>query len=113
MANLKFTMNEGEPNTEDMAIISKGMLSHHASQGHPRKCKIFSILLKDKNNKLFGCVIVSFLWNGMEIKTLWIEETLRNQGWGKKLVEAVEKEAIKRECKVAYTNTFTWQAPEF
>jgi len=113
MINLKLTTREGEPNTKDMVIISKGMLSYHASQGHPRKWKIFSILLKDQSNKLFGCVIVSFLWNGMEIKTIWVDESLRQQGWGRKLMEAAEKEAIKRKCTIAYTNTFSWQAPDF
>jgi len=88
-------------------------LSHHASKGHPRKSELFSIALKDKNDKVLGGIVVCFLWNGMEIQSFWVDESIRKNGWGSKLMQAVETEAIKRECTVAYTNTFPWQAPEF
>jgi len=29
------------------------------------------------------------------------------------LIQAVEKEALKRGCVISYTDTFTWQAPGF
>lgn len=111
--NLKFIVAEGEPNPEDKKALVEGMLSYHASNGHPRKSEIFSIILKDKSEKVLGGVIVSFLWNAMEIQTLWVDELLRDKGYGTKLMTMVEEEAIKRGCTIAYTNTFSWQAPEF
>ena len=69
--------------------------------------------MKDENKKVLGTVIVTFLWNGMEINSLWVDESIRKRGWGRKLMQAVEEEAIKRGCTIAYTNTFPWQAPEF
>jgi ribosomal protein S18 acetylase RimI-like enzyme len=42
-----------------------------------------------------------------------VDESVRKQGWGRKLMLTAEKEAIKRGCTVAYTNTFPWQGPEF
>lgn len=113
MTDLKFVPHEGEPSTEDMAIISKGMLAHHASQGHPRTWKTYTIFLRDETNKLFGSVIYTITWNGMRINTLWVDESLRGQGWGRKLMEAAEKDAIKKGCTIAYTDTFAWQAPKF
>ena len=88
-------------------------MSHHTRKGHPRKSELFSILIKDQTNRVFGGVIVCFLWNGMEITSLWVDESIRKQGWGRKLMDAVEKEGMKRGCTIAYTNTFSWQAPEF
>lgn len=113
MKNLKFIAYEGEPKLDDKKILVAGLLSHHASKGHPRKSKSLSIFLKDKNNKVYGGIIVTFLWNGMHIDSLWVDDKLRGQGWGKKLMDTVEKEAISRGCTFAYTDTFTWQAPEF
>lgn len=49
----------------------------------------------------------------MEIQSLWVDDALRKQGWGRKLIETAEAEAMKRNCVIAYTNTFPWQAPEF
>ena len=113
MTNINFVASSGEPNPEDKKVLVEGMLSHHAKKGHPRKSEVFSIFMKDQNNKVLGGVIVSFLWNGMEIQSLWVDESQRKQGWGQKLMEAVEAEAIKRGCTLAYTNTFSWQAPDF
>lgn len=110
---MTFTPKEGDLNPEDHAIMVKGMLEYHASKGHPRKVDTFSIAMRDESNTFVGCILVSFLWNGMEIQTVWVHESLRNQGWGRKLMQAAEEEGKKRGCTLAYTNTFTWQAPEF
>lgn len=104
---------DGEPDPADFRALSSGMLAHHAESGHPRKSEKYNIFLKDNEGKVFGGVIVTFLWNGMEIDSLWVDDSLRGKGWGRKLMEAVEKEGIKRGCTIAYTNTFPWQAPKF
>lgn len=110
--DIKLITKVGDPDPEDKKAIVDAMLAYHADKGHPRKSEIYSIIMKNQENKVVGGVIVSFLWNGMEIQTLWVDENLRGQGWGRKLMEAIE-EAIKRGCTIAYTNTFTWQAPDF
>jgi GNAT superfamily N-acetyltransferase len=113
MTDLNFEITVGRPNTKDYKALSDGMLSYHAKQGHQRTSEIINIFLKDANKKVHGGIIVTVLWNGMEINSLWVEESLRGQGLGKKLVLAAEKEGRKRGCKIIYTNTFTWQAPKF
>ncbi len=102
-----------EPDAEDMKTLVDGMLSYHASKGHMRKTEYHSVLLRDAAKHLKGAIIVSFLWNGMHIDSLWIDESIRHQGWGSKLVKIAEEEALKRACTMAYTDTFTWQAPKF
>lgn len=104
---------EGELHPADKKLLVDGLLAHHESHGHKRKTEIVSIVLKDRNEKTVGAVIVSFLWNGMEIQSLWVDDSVRKQGLGRRLMQAAEEEAMKRGCTVAYTNTFSWQAPEF
>ena len=111
--NHKFDNIKGEPSAENKRALVDGMLAYHASHGHPRKTDIYSIFIKDDNNKPIAGVIVSFLWNGMHIDSLWVEESQRNKGLGRKLMELTEAEGVKRGSSVAYTDTFTWQAPEF
>ncbi len=113
MTDLHLEETTGEPNPQDKETLVKGLLAYHANQGHPRHTEVFSIFLKDQNDKVLGGVIVSFLWNGMHIDSLWVDESIRQQGWGQKLMAKVEAEAIKRGCTIAYTDTFTWQAPGF
>jgi len=113
MDNLKLEVIKGEPCPEDKKVMVEGMLAYHKSKGHIRKDEFYSILLKNNDKKLLGTIIVSFRWGGMHIQTLWIDETERNHGWGKKLMQMAEAEAIKRGCTLAYTDTYTWQAPTF
>jgi ribosomal protein S18 acetylase RimI-like enzyme len=113
MDDFTFEVQNGEPLPEDKKVMVDGMLSYHASKGHPRKTVQYSVVLKDENKKVHGMVMVSFLWNGMHIESLWVDEPMRNRGLGSKLMKMVENEAVKRGCTIAYTDTFTWQAPEF
>jgi ribosomal protein S18 acetylase RimI-like enzyme len=104
---------DGELDPHDKAVMVDGMLNYHASNGHPREVDTHSIIIKDESNTFIGCVIVTFLYNGMEIATLWVDEKARGQGLGQKLMEMAETEGKKRGATFAYTNTFTWQAPGF
>jgi len=102
-----------EPNPEDRQIMVDGMLAYHKSKGHPRKTEFYSILLRGIDRKVVGTIVVSFLWNGMHINSLWIDDLIRNQGWGSKLLKMAEEEGMKRGCALAYTDTYSWQAPLF
>ncbi len=113
MSGLVMVMNDGETGKDELAALSTGLLAHHAKIGYPRKPTKFNIFLKDGEGIFWGGVICTCLWNGMEIDSLWVDESMRGQGWGKKLMEAAETEGKKRGCTFAYTNTFTWQAPGF
>ncbi|MCL5676106.1 MAG: GNAT family N-acetyltransferase [Patescibacteria group bacterium] len=113
MSSLRFKVTKGEPASKDLQVISSGLLAHHAKQGHQRTWKKYCIFLKDKNNKTYGGIIVTFTWNDMHIDSLWVDESLRGKGYGAKLMKLAEKEAIKRNCTIAHTDTFTWQAPGF
>lgn len=113
MNKLKFISVDGEPDLIDKQVMIEGMLAYHANHGHVRKTETHSILVKNEDDKLAGCVMVSFLWNGMSIQSLWVDEPYRGQGLGQKLMEMAEAEGIKRGCTLAYTDTFTWQAPGF
>jgi GNAT superfamily N-acetyltransferase len=113
MDNLNFEITVGRTKPKDYKVLSDGMLLYHDKHGHRRTSEIINIFLKDSHKKVYGGIIVTVLWNGMEINSLWVEESLRGHGWGRKLVEAAEKEGRLRGCTIAYTNTFTWQSPEF
>ena len=44
---------------------------------------------------------------------LWVEESIRNQGFGKKIMEEAEKIARERKCAFATLNTMDWEALPF
>ena len=104
---------EGNPSESIMSEISRGLLSHHAKSGHPRAEEVFHIVHRDEADAVRGGVVCSLLWGRMYIRSLWVDESLRGKGIGRKLMEMAEAEALKRGCTHAHTDTFSWQAPEF
>lgn len=113
MNNLRFEITKGEPLAEDFKALSRGLLLHHTSQGHPRTSKKYCIFLKDENKKSYAGIITTITWNGMHIDSLWVDESLRGHDYGTTLIKMAEEEAIKRGCTLVYTDTFLYQAPAF
>lgn len=51
------------------------------------------------------------LW--FEISVIWVDERLRHQGLGRRLMEQAEREAYQRGCRYARLATSNFQAPAF
>lgn len=61
---------------------------------------LFHLFLKNDSEKGFGGIQAMFDSEAIYIEGLWVEENLRNQGYGKKLLAAAEKESIKNGCRL-------------
>ncbi|MGL4619789.1 GNAT family N-acetyltransferase [Chroococcidiopsis sp.] len=102
-----------KPHPEDIEFILQQLLAFNrdrAGEGHFQQLAIF---LRDADDRLAGGLIGSTYWQWLYIDILWIDETWRGQGYGHALLEAAEREAVRRGCKYAYLDTFSFQAPEF
>jgi len=54
------------------------------------------------------------IWGGwLEVKILWLEESLRGAGLGRRLIETAEAEARAASCRYARLDTHSFQAPAF
>ena len=65
-----------------------------------------------------GVVIAGILggigyWNGLEIKTLWVEKSYRNRGVGSKILKYTEKIAKEKGAHISMVDTFDFQAEDF
>ena len=66
----------------------------------------------ETGGKLAGLTGETF-GNWLCIKFLFVSEALRGKGIGSELLKAAETEAVRRGCKYAFADTFSFQAPEF
>lgn len=60
-----------------------------------------------------GGVTCDVYFDGMFIEWAWMDVALRNQGHGRMMIKAAEREGTRRETTFAHFDTFSFQAREF
>lgn len=100
------------PSHFDNEIVSEGLIRSYEAQFGKRD-KQLSIFLKNDSGEIFGGIRAMYDSEAIYIEALWIEERLRKQGYGKKLLIAAEGEAIKNGCIFSLVDTWDFQAEEF
>lgn len=100
------------PSQSDNEVIKEGLINSYEAQFGERD-KEFSIFLKSESGKVFGGILAMFDSEAIYIEALWIEQNVRKQGYGKKLLAAAEREAIENGCRFSLVDTWDFQAEEF
>ena len=108
--NFRITDDGNESDINEIhEMLREYNLSHReASENVP-----IGVFLEDEaGRKLAGSTGETF-GNWLCIRFLFVSESLRSQGIGSRLLEAMESEARRRGCKYAFVDTFSFQAPKF
>ena len=69
-------------------------------------------VLDDQGNKLAG-LTGSTVGRWLSIELLWVSDTLRGEGVGRKIIQTAEQQAIAAGCRYARVDTFSFQARPF
>lgn len=108
-----------EMNGEDSDYVDDRIVEYNLSQV-PAACtdgrvaRWFGKKITDGDGKIIaGCVAVRTVWGTAEVSILWVDEAMRGQGLGSRVLGAVESEVKERGCTVISLDTFDWQAKEF
>ncbi|MCS7464318.1 GNAT family N-acetyltransferase [Paenibacillus doosanensis] len=71
------------------------------------------MFLRDEDGTVQGGATGALKWNYLKADIVWIDESLRGQGFGSKLLQEMEKMATERRCDFIELDTFSFQAPDF
>jgi GNAT superfamily N-acetyltransferase len=87
---------------------------NHSRIGKPETYRSLAILLSHPQSDeimggLYGSTAFSYLW----IELLFVPESMRGLGIGRKLMMLAEAEAVQRGCHAAALDTFSFQARGF
>lgn len=69
--------------------------------------------VRDTRGQLLGGLTGETYWNWFQIDNVWVDESLRRRGLGRKILAMAENEARRRGCTSAFLKTFSFQARGF
>ncbi|MBO1582603.1 GNAT family N-acetyltransferase [Bacillus sp. XF8] len=72
-----------------------------------------SFLLKDDAGKIFGGITGTMYFYHLHIDFLWVDESVRHEGYGSQLLNKIEEIAQEKNCRLILLDSFSFQAPEF
>jgi ribosomal protein S18 acetylase RimI-like enzyme len=92
----------------DARIYEFNVQATGLSDGRP-----FSSVIKDESNNIIAA-INGHTWGGCcHIIHLWVHESKRRQGIGRKLLQSAERGGARRGCTQSVVVTHSFQAPTF
>jgi len=103
-------------NQSDSDLIRRKIIEYNQSKlpddiKHP--VKDVSFMLRNEVGKIVGGITGKISWFNLHIDFLWVDEYLRGGGYGKQLLDNIEKVARDNNCRRIHLDTFSFQAPLF
>ena len=110
-ADLVIVITDGAAELDRRELRDR-LYEYNAGQTGFRDGRSLSCFLRDEDGRLVAGVD-GFTWGGYaRIEYLWVDETLRGKGLGRRLIAAAEREATARGCKTVVVDTHEFQAPD-
>jgi len=104
---------EEEPAAADIGVIERGLFAfEEARLGAPEHTQ-FAVLLRDHLGGVLGGLDGHVMWRRLFIKTFWLPDGLRGQGYGSQLLTEAESEAKLRGCSGIWLTALGDRAKNF
>lgn len=100
-------------NEQDIQEIYEMLKTFNLSNREKSENVPLGVFMEDENKKKLAGITGETFGKWFCIHYFFVDEQLRGQGIGKKMLEAAESEAKRRGCKYTFVDTFSFQAPGF
>ncbi len=98
---------------EQLKAFNTEISIHHREAREPNSATPLNLFVRDAEGTLIGGLTATTYWGWLDIDDLWLGESIRGQDIGTELMQMAETEAIRRGCKWAKLETFSFQARDF
>ncbi|WP_028543285.1 GNAT family N-acetyltransferase [Paenibacillus taiwanensis] len=105
-----------ESSSTDKQYVRNGLISFNARhfpehlKGRNEEVNLF---VKNENGQVHGGIVGEICFNWLEVHYLYVDEALRKQGYGSKLIAEVEQIARDNKCDFIKLDTLSFQALDF
>jgi GNAT superfamily N-acetyltransferase len=94
-------------------VIEEGLTRHALPTTRVPGFVPLAVLARDRQRALVGGAIGTINWNWLHVALLWVSESCRHAGLGRRLLTEMERAAVRRGCTRAHLDTFSYQARPF
>ncbi len=85
------------PQDDEIEALRDGLSGYNVSQAGPQLYELsrerIASFIKDEEGKVHGGIIADIKWDWLHVDWLWIDESIRGDGWGGRLLGAMEQYA--------------------
>lgn len=104
---------EETPDAEDVRVLAGGLTAHALPHTGAPGFRPIAVFLRDEAGEIAGGVWGQINWNWLSIGLVWLSEPLRGEGYGRRLIDEIERIGRERGCRYAHLDTFSYQARPF
>jgi GNAT superfamily N-acetyltransferase len=105
---------EDHPHADDVTAVRAGLSAFNlAHTGQPDANTPLVITVRGDDGTLRGGLLGDTYWGWLYVQILWLDESVRGQGIGSRLMQMAEQIAVERGCHAAHLDTMDFQAPDF
>jgi len=105
------------PNEKDARTLAQGIIDFNRLQVpdlEPVEEELkFFVFARDASGEIIGGSRAACYWNTLHIELLWLSETCRGEGTGRKIIVNTENFAREKGFEKAFVETTSWQAKPF
>jgi GNAT superfamily N-acetyltransferase len=106
-------VEDAYPELDAVAAIQRGLHAYNQEMGGAYDREPVTLLARAPDGVVRGGLLGLTFWGWLFIDWLWLARETRGLGLGSELLRRAEDIARKRGCAHAYTDTFSFQAPDF
>ena len=109
-----YALTVEQPRDTDVDALAAGLSGHALPHtGGAAGFRPLGVFLRDEAGTLVGGASGYVNWNWLFINLVWLDESLRGGGHGRRMILALEQAARERGCTHAHLDTFSFQARPF
>jgi GNAT superfamily N-acetyltransferase len=95
------------------AELAERIYEYNATASGHRDAEAFTAVRRNESGQI-EAGISGYTWGGCcYVAYLWVSSPLRGRGVGTQLLDAAERYATEKGCRVAFVSTHSFQAPVF
>ncbi len=104
---------EEQPPPADVAAVRDGLAAFNEAIVGDLNYRPLACFVRDSRGEVVGGVVGGTYLGWLYVDTLWVRQDLRGHGYGSRLLAAAEDGAVRRGCRHAFLDTFSFRAPTF